>query len=242
MTERSQRHVQRTPSRLQVGKSAMQWHDGELVVELDEVANPLPRRVRGTVRVRPQGLSRFSAALDDDGRHRWGPIAPCARVQVDFEAPGLSWQGHAYVDSNEGDEPVSEPFTTWDWMRAPLQDGSTVVVYDVQQKGGRADRTIGTRFWPDVTHAAVELPPRRSLNRTGWGVSRTVRCDSGGRLPVAEPRLVRTLEDTPFYARSVVQTQLCGQTVTAMHETLSATRFASPLVQALLPFRMPRRA
>jgi len=64
----------------------------------------------------------------------------------------------------------------------------------------------------------------------------------GGNLKAAAPQVVRTLEDTPFYARSVVRTQLCGQTVEAMHETLSATRFASPMVQALLPFRMPRRA
>jgi len=243
MTERGHRRVRRTATRFEVGPSAMQWQDGELTIELDEVANPLPRRVRGTVRVRPQGLSNFVAALDDGGRHRWGPIAPCARVQVDFDAPALSWQGHAYFDSNEGDEPVSEPFTTWDWMRAPLQDGSTVVVYDVQQKHGRADRVIGTRFWPDGTVAEVQLPSRHTLERTGWQLARTVRCGpGGGNLKAAAPQVVRTLEDTPFYARSVVRTQLCGQTVEAMHETLSATRFASPMVQALLPFRMPRRA
>jgi len=53
--------------------------------------------------------------------------------------------------------------------------------------------------------------------------------------------VLRTLEDTPFYARSMVQAQLCGEEVVAMHETLDARRFASPLVQALLPWRMPRR-
>jgi carotenoid 1,2-hydratase len=124
------------------------------------------------------------------------------------------------------------------WMRAPLADGSTVVAYDVQQRGGRADRLLATRFWPDGRHAAVELPPAQPLQPTGWRIQRSVRHDatSGGL-----PQVLRTLEDTPFYARSVVRTQLCGQTVDAMHETLSATRFASPVVQALLPFRMPRR-
>jgi carotenoid 1,2-hydratase len=95
MTERSHQHVRRSATRFEVGPSAMHWHDGELTIEIDEVANPLPRRVRGTVRVRPQGLSTFVAALDDQGRHRWGPIAPCARVQVDFDAPDVHWQGHA---------------------------------------------------------------------------------------------------------------------------------------------------
>jgi carotenoid 1,2-hydratase len=176
--------------------------------------------------------------LDDDGRHRWGPIAPCARAQVDFDQPGLRWQGHAYLDSNEGDEPVSEPFTTWDWMRAPLADGSTVVAYDVRQRNGRADRVIGARFMPDGTAQAVDLPPRRTLSRTGWGITRSVPCDGA---PGPAARVLRSLEDTPFYARSVVGTRLLGQDVDAMHETLSATRFASPVVQALLPFRMPRR-
>ena len=71
---------------------------------------PLPRRVRGRVRVHPQGLCRFVAPLDAAGRHRWGPIAPCARIEVDLDRPGLRWRGHAYLDSNEGDEPVDRAF------------------------------------------------------------------------------------------------------------------------------------
>ena len=53
--------------------------------------------------------------------------------------------------------------------------------------------------------------------------------------------MVETLEDTPFYARSVVAGDLLGQPVTAMHESLSMDRFTMPVVQAMLPFRMPRR-
>lgn len=235
MTERSRRDVSRSRDVFSVGPSAMHWRGGELSIQLDEVANPLPRRVRGRVRVVPQALSTFAATLDDEGRHRWGPIAPCARVEVDFDEPGLSWRGHGYLDSNEGDEPVSEPFTTWDWMRAPLSDGSTVVAYDVRQRHDRADRLICTRFFPDGHHAAADLPPRRDLPASAWRVPRAVRSEAPA------PRVLRTLEDTPFYARSVVQAVLCGEPVVAMHETLSATRFASPLVQMLLPFRMPRR-
>lgn len=51
----------------------------------------------------------------------------------------------------------------------------------------------------------------------------------------------RTLTDAPFYARSVIGTHLLGEPVTAIHESLSLTRFASPWVQAMLPFRMPRQ-
>jgi carotenoid 1,2-hydratase len=52
--------------------------------------------------------------------------------------------------------------------------------------------------------------------------------------------VVATLQDTPFYARSVVSTEWYGTPATAMHESLSLDRFRTPWVQAMLPFRMPR--
>ena len=55
--------------------------------------------------------------------------------------------------------------------------------------------------------------------------------------------MLRTLEDTPFYARSLIEmADGRGQRVPAVHETLDVPRLVSPLVQAMLPFRMPRRA
>jgi len=53
-------------------------------------------------------------------------------------------------------------------------------------------------------------------------------------------KIVKTLEDAPFYARSVVSAKLLGEPVTLMHESLSLDRFKMPIVQAMLPFRMPR--
>jgi carotenoid 1,2-hydratase len=50
-----------------------------------------------------------------------------------------------------------------------------------------------------------------------------------------------TIEDTPFYARSTLKTVWHGQPVQAMHESLRLDRFVTPIVQAMLPFRMPRR-
>jgi carotenoid 1,2-hydratase len=38
-----------------------------------------------------------------------------------------------------------------------------------------------------------------------------------------------------------VQAHLLGQPVQAMHETLDTGRLVSPVVQLMLPFRMPRR-
>ena len=86
--------------------------------------------------------------------------------------------------------------------------------------------------------AGFVLPLLQRLSTTGWRIARHVRAEPQEGVA---PRVLRTLEDTPFYARSLVQARLCGQSVQAMHETLDARRFASPVVQALLPWRMPRR-
>jgi carotenoid 1,2-hydratase len=236
MTERGRRQVVRTASRLAIGPSSVAWANDTLTIDIDELANPLPRRVLGQVRVHPQGLCRYSAALDSAGRHRWGPMAPCARVEVDLGAPSLRWQGRGYVDCNEGDEPIAVPFERWDWLRAALADGSTAVVYDVRPKQG-GERLIATRFTPDGGTDTFAVAQPQTLPRSAWRVERTLRSDVGDG---AAPRLVQTLEDTPFYARSLVQATLCGERVTAMHESLSIARLDSPLVRMMLRCRMLR--
>ena len=50
-------------------------------------------------------------------------------------------------------------------------------------------------------------------------------------------KLRETLEDTPFYSRSRIEVP--GGL--AVHESLDLDRFSSPVVRAMLPFRMPRR-
>ncbi len=234
MTERSKASVSRSAREFSVGPSRVRWDGRSLIIDLDEVGMPIPQRVRGRVRVWPQGLCNFVAPLDDGGRHRWGPIAPCARVEVDLEQPGARWAGHAYLDSNEGDEPIARPFHEWDWSRSSLRDGSTAVVYDVRQKQG-ADRVIARRFLADGRSEAFEAPPRQTLPRTKWRIPRAMRSEPG------EPaRVEQTLEDTPFYSRSLLSSQLLGERVTSVHESLSVPRVASRTVQLMLPWRMPR--
>jgi carotenoid 1,2-hydratase len=80
---------------------------------------------------------------------------------------------------------------------------------------------------------------RSQLSKGFWGVPRSGHHDPGGQ---AKARIVRTLEDGPFYTRSVMATRLLGEDIELMHESLSGDRFASPVVKAMLPFRMPRRA
>lgn len=234
MTERGRSRSRRDARSFAIGPSAVQWDGTRLVFDIVERAVPFGQPVRGRVTVTPEALCSCSVALDDGGRHRWGPIAPRAHVEVAFDAPDLSWRGHAYFDSNEGDEPVDRPFREWDWSRASLADGSTAVLYDVRQRTG-ADHVLALRFLRDGRVEPFEPPPRQPLPRTAWRIDRTIRSDA-----TTPARVVQTLEDTPFYVRSVLESGLLGERVTSMHETLNVPRFASSVVRMMLPFRMPR--
>ena len=235
MTERNRSSVQRDAEHLRIGPSQLAWRGDHLEIDLNEISVPIPQRVRGAVRVYPDALCHYVNALDDQGKHRWGPIAPCARVEVDLINPGLRWQGNAYLDSNEGEEPVTVPFKTWDWSRARMLDGSTAVIYDVTQLSG-ARTLLAERFKPDGSWESFEPAPKReALAQTLWRIDRGIRADAASTTKVIE-----TLEDTPFYTRSLLQTRLLGEPVTAVHETLQPQRLKSRAVQMMLPFRMPR--
>jgi carotenoid 1,2-hydratase len=236
MTERGRRWVHRDRRQFTIGPSRVHWDGQALVVDVDEVAVPLPRPVRGRIKLFPQALCKFVAPLDAVGRHRWGPIGPCSRVEVDFAVPALRWKGHAYLDSNEGDEPIDLPFKEWDWSRATLADGSTAVIYDVRPKQG-PDRVIAQRFTPDGSALAFEVPGRQPLPPSLWRLPRTIR--SSGAQPA---HVLQTLEDTPFYVRSTLNVGMLGERVTALHEALYIPRVVSPAVRLMLPWRMPRRA
>ena len=132
MTERRRASVERGPQHFAIGPSSLRWQGDHLQIELNELCAPLPYPVRGSVRLYPSALSTFMTPLDTAGRHRWGPIAACARIEVDLQNPRTSWKGEAYFDSNEGDEPVDQQFEAWDWSRARLKDGSTAVLYDIR--------------------------------------------------------------------------------------------------------------
>lgn len=234
MTERGRGQIQRDAHHFVIGPSSLHWCGDHLEIDICETGMPIPLPVRGKVRVYPASLSTLSIALDDQGRHRWGPLAACARVEVEMHQPSQCWRGHGYFDSNEGDEPVSEPFREWDWSRALLSDGSAAVIYDVQARQG-ADRLLGLRFFPDGRIDEFAPPPRHALPLTGWRIPRRMR--SEGDAPV---RIIDMLEDTPFYERSVLKSRLFHEDVISVHETLNVPRLVSPVVQVMLPFRMPR--
>jgi len=234
MTERGAGALARDANALVIGPSSLAWDGSALTIAIDEVTAPWPSRLRGTVRVTPAALPPDVVALDGAGAHRWQPVAPCARVDVALSHPDTTWSGPGYVDRNAGDAPLEHAFTHWHWSRAPVA-GGTVVLYDAWRRDG-AHTSVALRCDDGGDVRAIAPPPPSALPRSGWRVARAARSEAGHA-----PAILRTLEDAPFYARTLVRTRVLGEDVVAVHESLSLDRFRSPWVQALLPFRMPRR-
>lgn len=235
MTERGRTALHRTATTLAIGPSALRWDGSGLTIDIDEITVPLPSRVRGRVRVLPAAVVTQAFAIDRRGEHSWRPIAPVSRVEVALDN-GLSWSGNGYFDWNSGVVPLEQSFRRWDWSRASDRDGATIF-YDVSLRDG-PDDGLSLRIRPDGTVDRLVPPPACTLPSTPiWRIGRGTRSDGG-----LGGRVTRTLEDTPFYARSIVASVVGGKPVTAMHESLSLDRFVAPVVQLMLPFRMPRRA
>ena len=240
MTERGGSALKRTRDHIQIGPSHCRWDGDMLELQVDEWAPPwpLPGRVQGRIRLFP--LARGTPAplpLDAAGQHHWWPLAPISRIEVDLPQPGWHWRGSAYLDSNRGAEPIERGFAHWHWARAALDRRHSAVVYDTTRRDG-SQHALALRFDARGGCETFALPPTQDLPATGWRIGRQVRTDANAIEPA---RVLHTLQDAPFYARSLVQARWLGQPVIGMHESLRLDRFESPLVQAMLPFRMPRR-
>lgn len=233
MTERPARAVRRAGAEFAIGPSVLVWDGQTLTLVIDEVTVPWPSRLRGVVRVHPAAFTTRAFELDQDGHHQWWPMAPDATVEVAFERPALSWSGRGYLDANAGDQPLEQGFTRWHWSRAALP-GASAVLYDVLEPDCRT-RSIAIRTSAAGDVEDIPSPDQVTLPTTRWRIGRETRADRGGAVEV-----LSTLEDTPFYARSLLRSELLGQPVMAVHESLDLDRFRRPWVQLMLPFRMPR--
>ena len=233
MTERGRAALQRDAASLVIGPSRLDWDGTALTITVNERAAPIPRPIRGTIRVTPAALTGARFTLDDAGRHRWSPVAPISRVEVALERPELSWSGLGYLDTNDGDRPLEADFRHWDWCRAPTRGGAAILYNAERLEGG--EQSLALRVAADGAVSRFAAPSRATLAPTLWRIPRHTRADPGSR-----PRVRQTLTDAPFYARSVIETRLQGEDVTAVHESLDMRRFTAPWVQAMLPFRVPR--
>jgi len=235
MTERGEKQVSRSPNEFVIGPSNLQWDGNKLTVHIQERAVPFGQKIAGTVELYPNTLFNFSTPLDAAGKHRWGPLSPSARVKVRLNSPDLQWEGNAYLDSNEGDEPISQAFHEWDWSRAEMSGGRTSVIYDVREKNSQ-ENILALTFNPNGSIDHFEAPPRQALPKTFWGIQGHMRNPNAETLAVH-----KMLENTPFYTRSVLNSELLGEKVLSFHETLSVPKLISTSTQLMLPWRMPRK-
>lgn len=231
MTERGRGAMERGADWFRVGPSNLQWHDEHLEINIRERSAPLARRLAGKIVLRPDAINDRTFGLDALGRHQWQPFAPSARIDVQMESPALSWQGDGYFDTNAGARALEDDFRCWDWSRGK-HNGGTSISYAVTERDG-TERSLALSFEKCGKLSERTIPNAVSLPRSGWRIGRTARTPGSARVD-------RTLEDTPFYARSLLRVGDRDASRLLMHESLELDRFRSGWVRFLLPFRMPR--
>lgn len=216
-----------------IGASSMRWEGDRIIVDVDERTTPLrgaPRPVRGRIVLHPEARTDLELSIDERGEHRWWPAAPLARIEVDLPWPGVRFRGHGYYDANAGARPLESAFESWHWSRA-RGDGA-LLTYDVACTSG-ASHSLAFRVSSRGEIDDLERVHTTRLARTFWALPRRARVDRGHG-----GRVVRTLEDGPFYARALVETRLGGRPVLAMHETLAPHRLRRDWVQRIIGARM----
>lgn len=225
------------------GRSTVSSRGGELVVRLDERETPFgalgrvprtSRPVRGVVRFVPERDGGAVTALDELGEHAWWPVAPLGTVIAELSEPSISFRGAAYHDVNFGRVPLEATFSGWSWARGTAADGRAIVSYSAALKGGGTSQlalAFDARGPSPIEAVTHELSPSR------WRLARTVDAPEG-----TAPRVVRSLEDGPFYARSLLSAHVGGAPMTMVHETLSCERWEKAWVRGLSTFRTGRAA
>lgn len=232
MTERAKRHLDRSATQFKIGPSSMAWENGTLVIRMDEITVPFPSRVRGEIRLAPRVISQEEIALDPRAHHHWRPVAPVAEVEVRFEHPNISWRGTGYHDMNWGARPLEDDFSSWVWSRTALGDHAHIVYDRVLRDGSQSGFAI--RIGPDGKSQAIPMPKNIELGTAFWRMKRPAHADHA-------VENIKTLEDAPFYTRSLFHTEIDDENVPVFHESLSLDRFTNPVIQKMLPFKMPRR-
>jgi carotenoid 1,2-hydratase len=236
MTERGTADLQQSAQSLVIGPSAMRWDGSMLTIDVDEVCTPIPRRLKGQIRLRVDRVYDAAWYLDPEQLHRWWPINPSAQLEVELEYPDIRWSGKGYFDCNDGKVPLENSFRYWNWSSAPLAAGGAAILYAVVGRDGQA-RDLALHYGANGTIGDFEPGSVVNLPSTRWGVKRQTHCHDTDR-----PRVIWSLVDSPFYSRSVLSTELMGEPVVAVHESLDLDRFVSPVVQKMLPFRVARKA
>ncbi len=231
LTERAIAPSALAATSMTIGASTIGWEGDALVVALDERTSPGGESIRGRLVFEPSSCAaRAPISLDGAGDHAWWPVAPRGRFSLELIEPRLGFSGSGYHDVNAGRVALESSFARWSWSRAPMSRDRALLAYDVVDRAGSARR----RAWVAGAGGleAVEVPSMALAPSTWFRIRRETRGE--------DARVSRTLEDTPFYARSLVETRALGERLHAIHEALSLDRFRARWVRALLGYRMAR--
>ncbi|MEM7525032.1 MAG: carotenoid 1,2-hydratase [Pseudomonadota bacterium] len=234
MTDRGAEALRLAPESLTVGPSSMRWTGAALEIEIDETTTPHLGQLSGHIALIPEAVTDVELPLTPDGAHVWRPFAPVARIRVELNRPGWTWEGSGYFDSNFGTAALEADFSYWTWGRFPTTDGA-LCFYDADRRDGG---TLASAIAFDAKGRAREVaaPPKTRFARSLWAVRRETRADPGYR-----PRQTQAMLDAPFYSRSTIRTAIDGEEVTGVHEALDLDRFASNWLMPMLAVRVPRR-
>lgn len=238
MTERGTADTSQQRDVLQIGPSAMRWDKDRLIIDIEErdvrLGIPWRRRVKGQIILHPEMVNDRAFKLDPEGRHHWRAIAPRSRIEVKMEQPDISWEGSGYLDSNHGSEAIEDGFQSWHWSRAHVGE-EVSVTYEGKRRDG-SHFASALRFDKTGAPCEEELPLVAPLPRTWWGMERQTRADRG------LASVIKTWEDSPFYARTALSARMYGKPVVAIQESISLDRLINPVIQFMLPYKMPRDA
>jgi len=238
MTDRGRSALGQSEHTLTLGPSCVEWDAASqsLVITIDEVSSlPLISRIRGTVTLRPTGMTGVELPLTADGSHVWRPFAPTADIDVDLNMDGWTWSGHGYFDANFGTRALEQDFNYWTWGRFPVKSGAACF-YDLELRDGTHHHHAFLIHHDGTAEQIASPPPLTKFSRSLWAVSRSTRCDAGSK-----PKQVKSLLDAPFYSRAMVETTLMGEKTTGVFEALDLHRFRNPAILAMLAVRVPRR-
>jgi carotenoid 1,2-hydratase len=238
MTERGAADTRQERDALIIGPSSMRWDKDRLIIDIEErdirLGIPWRRRVKGQIILHPEMLNNRIFKLDMDGHHHWHAIAPRARIAVKMAAPDIAWNGSAYLDNNYGNEPLETGFRSWHWSRAHMGREAAVIYEGTRRNGSHFGSAL--RFDASGTPHEEELPLVAPMRPTWWGMKRQTRADRG------HASVIKTWEDSPFYARTTLAARIFGTPVIAVQESISLNRLINPVVQFMLPYKMPREA
>ena len=238
MTDRGQSALVQEPHKLTIGPSSLIWDPSnkELIIQINEVSSlPLISRLKGTIRLKPSGVTNVELPLTKEGTHIWRPFAPTAEIEVNLNKPEWQWKGHGYFDANFGTRALEQDFDYWTWGRFPLEKG-TSCFYDLELRN-QEKYQFEYHFENDGTAKNITSAPKnQKFSNSLWGIKRQTRCDSQ-----SEPKQENSLLDAPFYNRAAVSTTIKGRKTTGVFEALDLRRFRNPLLMFMLAVRVPRR-